>query len=222
MVDEQEKKYYNKKVKNGCDYNIYGNWQKQYARLVVFTTSIFSWDIQKTILDIGCACGANLVGFRETKVFTKHIGIDQNKFMLQLGRDQFGFNDTELISDDATKLDHIPHDSVHLVHCSHLFEELTEDQIDETLLRIKAVLVTGGIAWIVFSKKYNSVKDVLRGNVEPEVTFFKKIIQKHQFELMAGHEMKFAKATFYPDDNLMNFYDQYHNDWRVFVLIKVR
>ena len=66
-MEQYGKEYYDRCKAKGIDYAFYGNWQKQYTKLVVFMSQIYMMDYRdKAMLDIGCACGVNLRAFKET------------------------------------------------------------------------------------------------------------------------------------------------------------
>ena len=69
-METYDEEYYKRCKDKGIDYAFYGNWQKQYAKLVTFMTGIYMMDYRnKSMLDIGTGCGVNLKAFKETNIF---------------------------------------------------------------------------------------------------------------------------------------------------------
>src|SRR5210317_1624132 len=103
--EDYGEEYYLRCKDKGIDYAFYGNWQKQYAKLVVFMTGIYKMDYRdKAMLDIGCACGVNLKAFKETGIFDKYYGIDISEYLINLGKEKLGLSEDELRISKSSEL----------------------------------------------------------------------------------------------------------------------
>lgn len=219
--------YYNRCKEKGIDYAFYGNWQKQYAKMVVFVSEIYRVELaNKTLLDIGTACGVNLKAFKETGVFSKVIGIDISEYLVGLGNAQHNFMEGELIVDDCRKMEKIENESIDFLHCSQLFEHLRYDDVKMTIENMHRVMKVGAIAYVTL----NAIK---KGQTEVDVTSqdethvcvlhdyeWEKLFAE-RFSVRQDTERRMKKAMFYPgDDKSKNFYHNYYDDWSVFIFTK--
>lgn len=219
------KEYYQRCVEKGIDYAFYGNWQKQYAKMVIFVSGVYKVELQnKVLLDVGSACGANLRAFKETGIFSKCIGIDISPYLVDLGNKVNKFNEGELIVDDCATMEKIKDDSIDMIHCSQLFEHLPDIDVDRTILSFKRVLKSGGIGFVTLNaiKRGQTAKDVTDQDpthitVMDENKWERKF---KNFEMKKDVEKILVKAKFYPGDDGKNFYQHYYNDWSVFVFTK--
>lgn len=220
-----DKEYYTRCVEKGIDYAFYGKWQQQYAKMVIFVSGVYKVELQnKVLLDVGSACGANLRAFKETGVFSKCIGIDISPYLVDLGNKVNKFDKDELIVDDCARMEKIPDESIDMIHCSQLFEHLSEIDVDRTILSFKRVLKNGGICFITLNaiKKGQTDKDVTDQDpthitVMDENQWERKF---KNFEMKKDIEKILIKAKFYPGDDGKNFYQHYYDDWSVFVFTK--
>jgi len=217
--------YYMRCKQKGIDYAFYGNWQKQYTKMVIFVSGVYKVELKdKVLLDVGSACGANLRGFKETKIFSKIKGIDVSKYLVNLGNEVNNFDNGELVVDDCVSLSSIPDESVTMVHCSQLFEHISESDCNETIQAFERVLTKGGIGFITLNaiKKGQTTKDVTDQDpthitVLSEDQWRKKF---KKFDIKKDIYKVLSKAKFYPGDDGKNFYQHYIDDWSVFVFTK--
>ena len=214
-----EKDYYERCASEGMDYAYYGNWQKQYVKMVIFVTQIYMNDLSnKVFLDVGTACGATLLAFKETKIFEKCIGIDTSEFLVALGNEKFNFKKGELIVENSTTMESIKDNSIDLLHCSQLFEYLSESDANITLEQFKRVMKTGSIGFINIStikeKQNKSQLTMLSEKV------WKEKIKEYGFTLKKDTIKLMKQAAFFPGNDKRNFYEHYIDDWSVFTLTK--
>lgn len=237
-VENYDKEYYERCKAKGIDYAYYGNWQLNYARLIVFMCDLYMMEHRhKSMLDIGCACGVNLKAFKETKIFDEYFGIDISEYLIKLGQEKvFKDNEHELIV--ASSLE-IPFSDNYFdfIHCSQLFEHMFEDEINATIQEIYRVMKKGAVAFITLNsiKKGQTKDDVYKQDpshviAQKEDWWGKKFL--NSFEILEGTEYKWRKGQFYPGNESdidpkkegrnkrRTFYDHYKNDWSVFILQK--
>lgn len=237
MVEEYGKEYYERCRDKGIDYAFYGNWQRQYAKLVVFMTDIYKMDYRdKAMLDIGCACGVNLKAFKETRIFDKYYGIDISEYLINLGKEKLGMSESELRIGKSSELP-FEKDSIDFIHCSQLFEHLTHDEILDTIEEMKRVLVKDGKAFITLDaiKQGRNKKKVLDQDpshtIAKDEGWWKSLLIKGfdiQDDIMTNRI--FIKGKFYPgglddldpdkeeENKRRTFYDHYKGEWSVFIL----
>ena len=237
MSEEYGEEYYKRCKDKGIDYAFYGSWQKQYAKLVVFMTEIYKMDYRnKSMLDIGCACGVNLMAFKETSIFDKHYGIDVSQYLIELGKKKFELSEDELRIGNSCELP-FENNTIDFIHCSQLFEHLTHDEVLDTIQEMKRVLVKNGKGFITLDavKRGRNKKKVLEQDpshtTAKEEGRWKSLLIKG-FDIQDGivTNLAFAKGKFYPgggddidpakegENKRKTFYDHYNNEWTVFIL----
>lgn len=220
------KEYYIRCKEKGIDYAYYGNWQKQYAKMVVFVSEIYKTEFaNKVLLDVGTACGANLRGFKETGAFTKVIGIDVSEYLIRLGRKVNNFSDEELIVDCCWDMKSIESESIDFLHCSQLFEHLEAKTIQDTVNEFDRVMKPGAIAFITLNavKPHQTEEDVTSQDPTHISVMTERnwgLMFKDRFNLKENTEQLLRKAKFYPAESSKNFYEHYYDDWSVFVITK--
>lgn len=228
MVDKAKDygdEYYERCKAKGIDYAFYGNWQKNYAKTVVFVSGVYKLDLQdKTLLDVGSACGANLRGFKESGVFSKVRGIDISDTLVKMGNKYNKFDPNELVVDDCSTLSTIPNESIDLIHCSQLFEHLPLNDLDKTISSFERVMKHGGIGFVTLCaiKEGQTPKDVTDQDpthitVMDEMQWAKKF---KMFNLKKDSNKTLAKAHYCPGDDGRTFYEHYIDDWSLFVFTK--
>jgi ubiquinone/menaquinone biosynthesis C-methylase UbiE len=234
-MEQYDKEYYDRCKAKGIDYVFYGNWQKQYTKLVVFMSQIYMMDYQdKAMLDIGCACGVNLKAFKETKIFDQYYGIDISEYLINLGKEKLGLSNDELRVGISTELP-FDNESIDFIHCSQLFEHLEKDDILKTIDEIERVIIKGGKVFITLDaiRPGRNKKTVLAQDVSHVTAKDKEwwhSILKNKFDIEPDVNQKFMKGKFYPggsddldpnkegDNKRRTFYDHYNNEWSVFIL----
>jgi ubiquinone/menaquinone biosynthesis C-methylase UbiE len=152
-----EKQFYDEHARTGLDYLGYGRWQQQYGWLMAEVALQQEYQ-DPFVIDVGCACGSMLKGFKETGVYTRVAGIDVSDHMIGLGRTHFGFTESELIVGTATDMP-IESGTVSLVHSQQVLEHIPPEQTDAVVAEMARVLRPGGRAFIVL--------DALRHSDEP-------------------------------------------------------
>jgi ubiquinone/menaquinone biosynthesis C-methylase UbiE len=236
-MENFDKEYYERCKNKGIDYAYYGNWQKQYAKLVIFMTELYKIDHrEKSMLDIGCACGVNLLAFKETRIFTEHFGIDISEYLINLGKEKFKFTEKELKVADCSELP-FKSQSIDFVHCSQLFEHIEIEKTKKAIKEIYRVLKKGKKAFITLNaiKKGQNPNDVFKQDpshiVAKKERWWNDLFEEN-FRIYEYTEQKWMKGKFYPGDKndidpnkegenkRRTFYDHYKDDWSTFILIK--
>jgi ubiquinone/menaquinone biosynthesis C-methylase UbiE len=236
-MEEYGKEYYERCKAKGIDYAFYGNWQKQYAKLVTFMTEIYKMDHRnKAMLDIGTGCGVNLKAFKETGIFDRYYGIDISEYLINMGREKLKLSVDEL---SVAKSSALPfnNDSIDFIHCSQLFEHLEKEEVIDTLDEMKRVLIPDGKIFITLDAiKKGRDKDTVLSQDPSHVLAMNehwwkdKLKNNFILEKRENIDVKFFKGKFYPgglDDidpdkeggnKRRTFYDHYWNEWSVFIM----
>ena len=237
MSEEYGKEYYERCKDKGIDYIFYGNWQKQYAKLVTFMTEIYKMDYRdKAMLDIGCACGVNLRAFKETRIFDHYYGIDISEFLINLGKEKLGLSESELRIGKSSDLP-FKNNTIDFIHCSQLFEHLTHDEVLDTIQEMKRVLVKDGKAFITLDavKQGRDKKKVLEQDpshitAKDKSWWASLLIKGFDVQDDVKTNYIFKKGSFYPgglfdldptkegENKRRTFYDHYKGEWSVFIL----
>ena len=234
-METYDEEYYKRCKDKGIDYAFYGNWQKQYAKLVTFMTGIYMMDYRnKSMLDIGTGCGVNLKAFKETNIFDKYYGIDISEYLINLGKEKLKLSEDELRIANSSDLP-FEDDSIDFIHCSQLFEHLEKDELITTLNEMKRVLVTDGKLFITLDaiKKGRDKDTVLNQDPSHVLAMNEHWWEdqlKNNFILEENTQQKFMKGKFYPgglndidpnkkgEKKRRTFYDHYSTEWSVFIM----
>ncbi|MEZ6069362.1 MAG: class I SAM-dependent methyltransferase [Pirellulales bacterium] len=130
--------YYREHAEAGCDYAAYGDFERRYGRAVVDT---FGWE-GRTLLDVGCACGAQLRGIVHAGAFAGY-GVDLNEHMITLGRRQWG-DELRLSVCDAVDLHGFPDAVFDAVHSHQSAEHWRPQHVQFILTELLRVTRPGG------------------------------------------------------------------------------
>lgn len=226
-----EKEYYDYQKTQGIDYNYYGNWQKKYAKMIISISDQIEFfaNNQKDslLLDVGTACGVNLLAFKETKTFKDYIGIDKNSYMINLGRNTHGFTDEELIINDITK-ESLPllDDSVHLIHCSQMLEHIDPESIEIIFDEFKRVLHPEGSIIINVpaikpgQKKGEALENDIHHINMQSLYWWKTRISNTFNGIDTGITKRFKEDKHSPNNTDKSFYDYYNKSWNFFQFSK--
>jgi ubiquinone/menaquinone biosynthesis C-methylase UbiE len=138
---------YTKEVR-GVDVTYYGNWQRDFAKLIIELLDVKSdpgkeW---QSILDVGCATALNLRGIDELGIFSRLIGIDHSQYLIDLGQKLYDFGSYgEFHATPSWDLSPIEDDDIDALICTHVLEHLPdEDKLHETLEEFQRVLHSDG------------------------------------------------------------------------------
>lgn len=230
MKNKYGKEFYERGIEqNGVDYNAYGDWQINYAKMIIAITDILetaSNNKDSLMLDVGCACGVTLKAFKETAVFGHYLGIDISEYMITLGKETHDFKDGELLSIDISE-EPIPleDNSVTLLHCSHTLEHLNEDAIPMVIEEFHRVLHPDGFGLVVVPtikpghSKAKIAEEETHLIIEPMNWWRSRFAKK--FSVDGNIRKEFKKSPFGPSsDDTTTFYEHYNKGWTLYGLRK--
>jgi ubiquinone/menaquinone biosynthesis C-methylase UbiE len=230
-MDEYGKEFYERAIEQeGVDYNFYGDWQRDYAKMVIDITGILeaaSNDREALIIDVGCACGVQLRGFKETKVFGNHIGIDISEYLLELGKKTHGFTDDEMVQVDIIN-ENLPleDESVTFLHCVHTLEHIPEEALEHIFSEFNRVLKPEvGYGLIIVPAIKPGIKKEGIEREKSHVTvktmqWWRKEIAK-VFDINNDVRKAFKESKFSPiGDPEKNFHHFYNIGWTIFGFTK--
>ena len=226
--DEQ---YFKDRLENGINYVFYGDWQKNYAKLLISITDIVETaanDRSALFVDLGTACGVNLLGVKELKVFGRVVGFDISEYMINLGKNRHGFSNDEMqVLDIATERLPLDDNSVTMIHCSHTLEHIDKNSLTFVFEEINRVLAEDGVGVIVIpavkvgmSKDEIELGDQTHINVQTENWWQYQI--KKFFDIDPTIRDNFKENKFSPsmDKNAPSFYETYSKEWTLFGIRK--
>lgn len=131
--------YYDQHRKNGLDYASYGEWQKKYTKWMMSSFKLNS----KKLLDVGCACGSILRGFRENGV--NAYGIDINEEMVNIGRQKWPDLSNIIKTCDAINIHYFEPNEFDFIHCSQVAEHWKSELVPFILKELARVTKPGGL-----------------------------------------------------------------------------
>ena len=84
-VHKYEKEYFDYQ-QSRMDLTFYGNWQKDFGKLIIELTDLKSDPGKEwvTVLDVGCAVGLNLRAIDELGIFSRLIGTDISNYLIKV------------------------------------------------------------------------------------------------------------------------------------------
>lgn len=212
-VTEFDKAYYDEHKEQGLDYLGYGYWQKSYAKMICECTFQQSY-AHPVFVDLGCACGSILKGFKKQGIFEKVCGVDLNEYMVALGKRHFSFSDDEIVCCSAANTPLAPH-SVTLVHSAQVFEHIPEEYLEGILSEMQRIMAPGGRAVIALDAvRQNETAEQYMGDPThvtlkcPE--FWTKLFYKHGFIFDIEAYDVYARSPYGPtkgvEDSFFNAY----------------
>lgn len=221
--------YYEEHRNNGLDYRGHGWWQQSYARMVrqtfpahVLPSAPSAEETQRVgVLDIGCACGSILAGFREAEMGPV-VGVEVNPHMVDLGREDFGFSAEELRlrpGHDTGLADA----SVALVHSAQVFEHIAEADLPGVLAEMQRVMLPGAVAFLCLDAvKDGQTAEMYQGDpthvtLKP-TAWWLALFQKHGFVFDVEAYERFARAPQTVEERGAVTFFQAYTNWSVFTL----
>ncbi len=133
------KRYYEEHKAAGLDYLAFGQWQQSYAGWLVESLDLTG----KSILDVGCACGAITRGLKDAG--TTVLGVDVNEYMIQLGRRQWPDMADRLHVCDAVNLHLLDAGTFDWVHTTQVAEHWKPELVPLILRELARVTKPGGL-----------------------------------------------------------------------------
>jgi SAM-dependent methyltransferase/ADP-heptose:LPS heptosyltransferase len=128
--------YYLEHLAAGLDYLGHGDWQRDYGQWIVSALDLKD----KTILDVGCACGSIAAGLAEAGALVS--GCDLSEYMIQLGRSKW-LKDSLFVC-DAVNLHYWADGTFDLVHSNQVCEHWRPDLVPPILKELLRVTRPGG------------------------------------------------------------------------------
>ncbi len=130
--------YYEEHRVGGLDYLAYGDWQRKYTRWLQEVFRLAG----RPALDVGCACGAIVQGFREAGL--EAAGVDLNEYMIHLGRSQWPDLAARLQVCDAVNLHLYADETFDFLHCAQVAEHWKPALVPHILAELRRVTRPGG------------------------------------------------------------------------------
>ena len=212
-MNDQE--YYQTILKRGVDLNAYGYWQQAYAKMIMFVTDsvrVASNNKSSIVVDLGCACGTVLKGFKDSKVFNEYIGIDKNKYMIDLGIKTHNFQYKELYNMDITEQPLPCEDnSVTLINCMNTLEQIPKDKIKFVINEMhRVLLVNEGSIFI----------NIPLAKTVNEYSWWKNLFLTKFIIDENIHHRYVYESKYGPGGDNKTFHDHYKAMWTIFGLRK--
>lgn len=229
-VGKYEEEYFNfQQSKKGFDMTFYGNWQRDFAKLLIEIADFKSdpgkeWHV---VLDVGCATGINLRAIDELGIFGRLIGTDISNYIiskiipgLHHWGDSFKFHATP-----SHDLSMIAKDDVDLITCTHVLEHVTsKENLTKTFEEFQRVLHPDGKIVILLPIEDKEPKDseIDHDHLHKQMhtsKWWSKIFAKHFKSEAFKARIIFKKSELKPDRaGNKTFYEEYKT-WSVFRLV---
>jgi ubiquinone/menaquinone biosynthesis C-methylase UbiE len=212
----------------GVDVTFYGNWQKDFAKLLIEIADLNPDKEWRTIVDIGCATCLNLRAIDELGIFSKFIGIDHSKYLLDLGKSLYDFGTHgEFHVTPSWKLNQIEDEEVDLITCTHVLEHLPdEDKLHQTLKEFKRILHPDGKILIIIPCSEEENKDFTKRTDKSPLHYlmhtskwwtnvFGKYFKSESFKT----RQLFKKTKLRPDRANDKSFSEEYKSWNIFKYI---
>lgn len=234
-VGKYEKDYVEMNLARGLDLTFYGNWQKDFAKLIIEISDLES-NIGKdwvAVLDIGCATALNLRAIDELKIFKKIYGTDISNYMInsmipEMYADyEWNAEEVDFYCTPSHDLSMIPENEIDLLICTHVFEHLeSEENLIKTLEEFKRVLhKEGKIISILPTSETEDQNLTGRTDISPfhelihTTSWWSKMFSKYFRSESFKARQLFKKSELKPDrSNDKTFYENYPA-WNIFRLV---
>lgn len=213
----------------GVDVTFYGNWQRDFAKLIMELSEL-NFEISakhdiETVLDVGCATCLNLRAIDELGIFSTIIGVDHSQYLIDLGQSLHDFGSYgKFYAEPSWDLGPIKNETVDLIICTHVLEHLpNEDKLHETLQEFKRVLHPNGKILIILPCSEEENKDFTKRTDKSPLHYlihtskwwtnvFGKYFKSESFKA----RQLFKKTKLKPDRLYeMTFYEEYKS-WNIF------
>lgn len=226
--------YYEEHRDNGLDYRGHGWWQQSYARMVQQVFPARTLPVPPpapagsekpatyvAVLDIGCACGSILAGFRGAGLGPV-VGVEVNPYMVDLGREDFGFSAEELRlrpGHDTGLADA----SVALVHSAQVFEHIAEAELPGVLTEMRRVMLPGAAAFLCLDAvKDGQTAEMYQGDPThitlKSTAWWLALFEKHGFVFDVEAYERFARAPQTVEERGAGTFFEAYTNWSVFTL----
>lgn len=214
---------YAKKVR-GVDVTYYGNWQRDFAKLIIELLDFKSapgkeWN---TILDVGCSTALNLRGIDELGIFSRLIGIDYSQYLIDLGQKLYNFEDGIFHATPSWDLAAIKDDDVDALICTHVLEHLpNEERLHETLEEFKRVLHPDGkiIFILPCTKEENEKDDLPLHHIMHTSKWWSKVFASYFKSESYKARQLFRKTKLRPTRSVDATFSEVYETWSVFKFI---
>jgi ubiquinone/menaquinone biosynthesis C-methylase UbiE len=218
--------YYKLAMDRGIDYNFYGDWQKNYAKMIFNICEVIrrTGKAKPNMLDVGCACGVNTRAFRELNTFSSVKGCDSSEFMINLGRKTHGFSEQDLFVAYADNIHQIKSNTIDFLHCSNVLEHCDESDIKPILNEFRRIVQPEGIIFLCMPTITDAnTEATIRDNPDHKTIkpfrWWENLIDK-QFEIQSEIYQKFEEDKHSPDNSKKTFYNYYNAEWTLFLLTR--
>ncbi len=192
-----DKDYYDQHKAVGMDYLGHGGWQRSVA--IMLREAMQQEDYEHPlVLDIGCACGSIIKAVKDV-LGCRVIGVDMSEYMVKLGRERFGFSESELRAGNAKDLD-IPNGCVSLITSFVTLEHIPEDEVDDLMRTFRRVLVPGGRMFLCIEaiKRGETLEEHMHDsthyNMKPMLYWGRKF-QEHGFVFDVESYDRYARSS---------------------------
>ena len=215
-----EKDFFEERQKIDLDYTSYGQWQGQYTWQTLEV--IQKTDPMDLVIDVGCACGNLVKGFRDTLLPKRTIGYDVSEYMLQQGRNKFGHGEDLIKFDGAHKIPLLDA-CVDVYHSQQVYEHIPEELIGASFAEARRVIKPGGVVYICLA----ALKDLYSEEAirfDPthitihRVVWWMRQAQKAGFVFDLESYDRLARSHRKPNKGARRNYWQRHTEWTTLIL----
>jgi len=228
-VNKYEKEYYDfQQSKPGFDLTFYGNWQRDFGKLIIELADLKSDPGKEwvSVLDVGCGTALNLRAIDELGIFSHLIGVDRSEYIINkiipTLHDWGSY--FEFYATPSHDLSMIGDNDIDLLVCTQTLEHIvSEEKLHETLDEFDRILHKDGKIIIIIPVKKEKGNDDDHNNLHKLMhtgTWWSKIFSKYFKSESFKARQIFKESELKPDrSGEKTFYEEYET-WAIFRLIK--
>lgn len=227
-VHKYEKEYFDfQQSKEGFDMTFYGNWQRDFAKLLIELANLKSnpgkeWHV---ILDVGCATGINLRGIDELGIFSRLIGTDISNYIInEIIPTLYNFESyAKFYATPSHDLSMIEKDDVDLITCTHVLEHvISKENLIKTLEEFKRVLHSNGKIIIIIPTTEKELNEEEHNHLHKQMhtnKWWSKTFAKYFKSESLKARLLFKKSKLKPDRNSEKTFHEEYEAWSIFRLV---
>lgn len=234
-VEKYEKDYVEMNLARGLDLTFYGNWQKDFGKLMIEIADLKTPAGKQwiSILDVGCATALNLRAIDELNIFKEIYGTDISNYMINsmipemYENYKWNAEKIDFFCTPSNDLSMITDGDIDLIISTHVFEHIeSEEKLNKTLEEFKRTLHKEGKIIIILPTSDTEDEDLTgRTDVSPfhelihTATWWSKTFSKYFKSESFKARQIFKKSKQKPDRSSdKTFYENYPS-WNIFRLV---
>ena len=209
----------------GVDVTYYGNWQRDFAKLLIELSDLKSnpdkeWE---TVLDVGCGTGLNIRAIDELGIFSNLYALDHSQYLIDLAQRLYDFGSSfKFFVQPASELSGIEDNEIDLLISTHVLEHLPdENDLKYAMEEFKRVLHPKGKILIIIpcTEEENQTDDSPLHYLMHTSKWWTKLFGTYFKSESFKARQLFKKTELRPDRNDDKSFSDVYQSWNIFRLV---